>query len=72
MGELKIPKGHLEINWPLFYVSLIFDYLKDKVGKFLIRPLVHTDQKGNSGSPKVDDQVAYKSTEGKTEHPEKN
>jgi len=30
------------------------------------------DQKGNSGSPKVDDQVAYKSTEGKTEHPEKN
>ena len=42
------------------------------MGKILIRPLFETDQKGNSGSPKVDDQVAYKSTEGKTEHPEKN
>ena len=37
----------------------------------LIKPLVHTDQKGNNGFPKVDDQVAYKSDQRKTEHPEK-
>jgi len=28
-------------------------------------------QKGNNGSPKVDDQLDYKSDERKTEHPEK-
>ena len=38
----------------------------------LIHYYLYTDQKGNNGSPKVVEQVAYKPDEGKTELPEKN